>query len=235
MKIRQTITLIYFKDKSGKALTLKLRSWLFKFLVVFTLCFFALSVFAIYFVYKLKKENISILTELDATDRENRNIKAAVKEAEAKKPVLDVRVKKPEVATEKPVQSVSSEVQNINTGLIGIENILAKRSNRGDALVISLDLVKAQVSTTKLSGYVFLVWKLSDKYHSLPESEEIKNGIPADFKEGDTFDIRYRKPISWKINYSGSGIQSLTVVVYALDGNILLRENITGKVLGASK
>ncbi|QWR76957.1 hypothetical protein [Candidatus Magnetomonas plexicatena] len=235
MKIRQTITLIYFKDKSGKALTLKLRSWLFKSLVIFALCLFALSVFAIYSAYKLKKENNNILVELEATDRENRNIKATMKEAEAKQSVTVEHVKKPEAVAEKPAQSVSTEVQDINSGLIALENITARRSNRGDVLLISLDLVKAQASNAKLSGYVFLVWKVSDKYQSLPESEEIKNGNPTDYKEGDTFDIRYRKPLSWKINYSDSGLQLLTVIVFGADGNILLRQNIAGKVLEVVK
>ncbi|MEO5358009.1 MAG: hypothetical protein H7844_12020 [Nitrospirae bacterium YQR-1] len=235
MKIKQTITLIYFKDKSGKALTFKLRSWLFKLIVVSALCFFGISLFAVYFSYKEKKENNDILAELDATEKENRNMKAAVKEMETKKTVFNEQIKKPVAIVETPSQSAPSEEPAINTGVITMENIRTKRSNRGDGFLLFLDLVKLQVSNAKLSGYVYIVWKASGKYKSFPESEEIKNGIPVDYKEGDTFDIRYRKPISWKITSNESDIQSLTVVVFGSDGNIVLKEDITRKALESNR
>ena len=144
---------------------------------------------------------------------------------------MNEQIKPPVAVVEKPVESASSRAAGINTGIIAIENIRTRQSSRGDSFVLSLDLVKLNVSNTKLSGYVYLLWKVSDRYQTLPESEEIKNGMPADFKEGDTFDIRYRKPISWKIKTRESDIQSLSLLVFDTVGKIILKEDITRKAL----
>lgn len=98
-----------------------------------------------------------------------------------------------------------------------------KESNR---LAVSFDLVKTAANGTMIArGYVFIVADYGDTYFTFPKNRKITDGLPADFKRGDTFAIRWQKHIRQSLPYSmNDPAKMITVFVFSADGELLSKK-----------
>lgn len=259
MSKEDSVTLIYFKEKGGKARSLKMKAGIFRFLFMAVLLFLALSAFSVYFTLAVYKENRNIIEEMATIEREHRRMLKAASAVELDKkaahrqeipvqqaiqaepaaspqPPGDVLLPQgqaPEAkpqASPTPSPSVAKTAEpntaqsDLSTGVVTIENLLVEKSAGPKAVQVGFDLVKTDNGKKKLTGYVFIVGKQENTYFSLPDDATLKNGVPVDYTEGLSFDIRFRKRYDKKISLPHQSVPSLQLLVYDGEGSLLLKK-----------
>ncbi|MBF0318619.1 MAG: hypothetical protein HQL01_02270 [Nitrospirae bacterium] len=224
--MKDTVTLLIYKDKSGKAKSLKMRLSTFRILWMAIIILPLVSVAASYLSVKLYKENKDMLIEMGAIVKENTKLRDSIKHNEAAGktlPLPEKAIKPAETAEFQPTNEFEDKA--VNTGKVDIENILVSDPG-ADRFTLYFEVVKGKVATEKISGYVFVMWKAADKYYSMPLDIAITAGVPASYSDGEKFDIRYRKPFTEKIPSDIKSIQLLYVLAYDEKGNIILKKNV---------
>ncbi|MBF0564445.1 MAG: hypothetical protein HQK89_04315 [Nitrospirae bacterium] len=255
---RDSITLIYYSDRSGRSRNLKLPAWLFRSIIVLSFLFFTVSVFTAYVAVTLYKDykghksyrervmqdfTISALKPAAGdTKRESGNFKTTgsvantktamlasghTNEGEAKTALTPGGSPQPTV----PVLPGSGGFisSSVNTGVVNIENIRYTEHPKKQNVSLVFELVKSGNRYSKLSGYVFVVWRDGSRFLSVPDGADIQNGQPLRYKDGESFDIRFKKRFTRIINNPLSKINDLYVLVYNAGGDIILKNNVTLK------
>jgi hypothetical protein len=228
--VKDTVTLLIYKDKSGKAKSLKMGLFTFRFLWAAIMVLPLISVLAVYLSVKTYQENKDLLIEMGAIVKENAKLRNSVKTYEAYKqsPPQPEKVQKPTSNTDN--SSVNEfEGKTVTTGKVDVENIQVSDTGP-DKFTFYFEVVKGKIPADKLSGYVFVVWKTAGKYYSTPPDIAITGGVPDTYSDGEKFDIRYRKPFTEKIPADIKSIQLIYVLAYDEKGNIILKKNVRLKV-----
>ncbi|MEI6127139.1 MAG: hypothetical protein WCQ99_11365, partial [Pseudomonadota bacterium] len=113
--------------------------------------------------------------------------------------------------------------------LLAIEDFDVTRINLSLDFNCSLKLINKSSNNKKLSGYLFLVASNTDAAPALFDScppVKLINGMPEDYAQGSTFDIRSMKYIKGRINQQdiGSKFNRLDVLAYSKEGTLLLKK-----------
>ncbi|KJU85066.1 membrane or secreted protein [Candidatus Magnetobacterium bavaricum] len=220
MKKSETITLIYFRDKSGKARTFKMARSVFAFLIAFMLL---LPVASFYLGLRFKAVNNDLPLNLANLEKENAALKQSLKSLETKRLNFISQVQKPDANSTKP-EDFDSKI--INTGQVDANALEITNLEEKKLLIISFDVINLHIPNTKITGYVFIVWKVDDKYYGLPQSAEIKNGTPVKYNAGESFDIKIKKHFTKTLSTTLDKIRLLYLLVYDDKGTIILKKNV---------
>lgn len=115
-------------------------------------------------------------------------------------------------------------VAHTATKLVSLHGFRIKKEN--DRLAISFNLVRTAANGTTIArGYVFIVGDYGDTYFTFPKDRKVTDGLPADFKKGDTFAIRWQKHIRQSLPYSlNDPVKMISVFVFSADGELLSKK-----------
>ncbi|MBF0317004.1 MAG: hypothetical protein HQL04_02435 [Nitrospirae bacterium] len=220
MKKRETITLIYFRDKSGKARTFKMAVTLFACLISLMLL---IPVVSFYLGLRYRVNN-DLPLKLANLEKENASLKQSLKSLETKRLNFISHVQAPASDNPKPEDFDS---KTINTGAVDADALEITNLEEKNLLIISFDVIKSRITDAKMTGYVFVVWKIDDKYYGLPQSAEIKNGTPVKYTTGESFDIKIKKHFTKTLSsVTLHKLQLLYLLVYDDKGTIILKKNV---------
>ncbi|MBF0539081.1 MAG: hypothetical protein HQL03_12610 [Nitrospirae bacterium] len=220
MKKKETITLIYFRDKSGKARTFKMARSVF---IVLVFLAFLIPGASVYFglMYKVVSDDLRI--RLVALERENASVRQSLKAIETKRLEFIPSTQKPNVSSSKPDDFDS---KTINTGQVDANNLEVTNFEERKILIVSFDVIKSRIADVKMAGYVFIVWKMDDNYYCLPQTTEIKNGTPVKYTAGEGFDIKNQKHFTKTLSATLDKLRLLYILIYDNNGTIILKKNV---------
>ncbi|MBF0343602.1 MAG: hypothetical protein HQL06_05145 [Nitrospirae bacterium] len=227
MKIKETITLIYFRDKSGKARTFKMARSVFVFLVSFMLLLLLSAVPFVYFGFKHRLINNDLSLKIIKLEKENTSVKESLKALEIKKLAF---LTTPPVRDSGSVKVDDFDYKTVNTGQVDADNLEITNFEERKILIISFDISKTRMTDAKMTGYVFIIWKTDGKYSVVPQSTEVKNGVPVKYTSGEGFDIKIKKHFTKTLSATLNKIQLLYLLVYDENGTIILKKNVDLKL-----
>ncbi len=164
-------------------------------------------------------------SKLAALERENASLKQSLKSLETKRlNFITQAAQKPEPGTPKQDDFTS---RTINTGQVDADALEITNLEEKHLIIISFDIIKSRIADTKVTGYVFIVYKSADKYYGLPQSAEIINGIPAKYTAGEGFDIKNKKHFTKTLsNITLDKLQLLYLLIYDDKGTVILKKNV---------
>lgn len=132
--------------------------------------------------------------------------------------------------------SSESDVQDVKQfqtdSPLSIDDFDVTRVNLALDFNCSFKLVNKKPGTSKLTGYLFMVASSTDitpsAYITWPQAD-LENGIPKNYRQGSTFDIRHMKYIKGRINQDdiGTKFNHLEVIAYSQDGTIILKKGFS--------
>jgi len=125
--------------------------------------------------------------------------------------------------------SEESPLVNILSSEVSIGNFQAKTEESNSFMEISLNIINNYEDHRPISGYIIMMAERNENdnpvYASFP-AVDIKDGIPANFKKGQFFTIKYLKSVKGYIIKPQEEWQpeKITVFIYSDKGNILYEE-----------
>ncbi len=184
-----------------------------------------LPVASVYLVLRGGAFNADLPAKLAALERENASLKHSLKSLETKRlNFITHVVQKPEPDTKKPEDF---SARTINTGQVDADGLEITNLEEKRLIIISFDIIKSRMIDTKMTGYVFIVYKSDDKYYGLPQAAEIQNGVPVKYTAGEGFDIKNKKHFTKTLsNITLDKLQLLYLLVYDDTGTVILKKNV---------
>lgn len=132
-----------------------------------------------------------------------------------------------------PVNALDGEVKDDPTrpsrALMDIDNFEVNRINLALDFNVSFNLLNRTKGQKTLSGYFFVVAgnrEVIPPIHEARPRAAVPHGLPADYKKGEAFNIRYMKPVSTRINqpYIGPKFNRVDLIAYSEDGKIIMKK-----------
>jgi hypothetical protein len=226
--MKQTVTLIYFRDKTGKVRSVVLSLGVFNLLVAALILMPVLSILLSLTAYYKGAPISNILSGLV-----ERNITQLVKVTEAplpdKKTVAEEKPAAVETEKTSPEPPAKDETETAPEpgAKIMLENIQTTELEDAGGLSIKFNLSRTELSSSdKLTGFVFVLYKVNGVHLTVPENSKIKNGMPAHYKNGENFFIKIKRPFEKIIPYAKSDISEVYIIIYSSKGNLLLKQKI---------
>jgi len=120
---------------------------------------------------------------------------------------------------------------DIDSDMVGIDNLTSSRELNMIELNISFNLINKLESNQVISGYVVIVAKTSDNnmtYVSWPHMETDARGMPIDHLRGDRFSIKYLKNVEARMLLDDPAERYLfyRIIIYDLNGRMLMLRTI---------
>lgn len=238
--MKNKLILLILHEETGKRISVTVNSLLFKMtaaLVCSLLCISIIFVFG--YLYLLQKNN-SFKIILNTLQADIKRLEFEKKESKVYRQWADSVIFKrlnfeetmgtgSGLKAGAAIEDIQDKRQDVSSELLAIDDFDITRINLALDFDCSFKLVNKRSGTTKQSGYLFLIASNTDTVPSIFQSwpkEELENGIPRDFHQGSTFDIRYLKYVKGRINQSdfGTKFNHLDVIAYAQDGTLLLKK-----------
>lgn len=115
--------------------------------------------------------------------------------------------------------------------MAGVEKIDVRRINLALDFDCSFNLIKQSKNNSKLSGHLFIVASnretIPKRYSAWPPIEIIEeSGLPADYKKGDDFNIRYMKQVKGRITQPeiGPKFNRIDLIAYSDTGELIMKQ-----------
>jgi len=240
------LILLILHEETGKRFSFTVNPLLFKTTAAFLCVLVCLSVTFVFGYLYLLQKNFSYKNTLNSLQAAIKRLETEKKESEGYRHWADSVIFKrlnfeetmgtgSGVKAGTAAEDAQAKKQDSIRELLAIEDFDITRINLALDFDCSFKLVNRGSSKSKLSGYLFIIASNVDTVPSVFQSwpkEEFLNGMPRDFHNGSTFDIRYHKFVKGRINQSdfGTKFNRLDVLAYAQDGTLLLKKgfNIEG-------
>lgn len=107
-----------------------------------------------------------------------------------------------------------------------LENVQLSELEDVGGFKVRFNISRTESSSDKLTGFVFVIYKVNGEYQTIPENSKIKNGMPAHFKRGENFFIKVKRPFEIIIPYAKSAVSEMHVIIYSSKGNLLLKQKV---------
>ncbi len=239
--MKDKLILLVLQENTGKRVSFTVNALLFKTtaaLVCTLLCLSGISVFG--YLYHLQK-NYSFKNTAQSLHADIQRLRTEKKESEVYRQWADSVIFKrlnfqetmgtgSGLKAGTAAEDMQVKKQDISSELLAIEGFDITRINLALDFDCSFKLVNRAANSKKQSGYLFLIASNTDIVPSVFQSwpkEELQNGMPRDFRQGSTFDIRHMKYVKGRINQYdfGTKFNRLDVVAYSPDGALLLKKS----------
>ncbi len=122
--------------------------------------------------------------------------------------------------------SSESKVEYANHQAVIIENLVAEKLSGDRGVKVRFNVAKNIADREKASGYVILIWRAGGRYNTYPKTVGIMNGLPLNYKRGDNFIIKYRRPFTMTITDKVETIEEIFIFVYDDKGKVVIKKEI---------
>ena len=220
MKKKEILTLIWYRNRTGELHTSTISINTFIIAACMTLFIIILSISLSVFFY-LKSSRLK--TELRNV-KDEKLLAAKASGGEVLSPVQeqDATVVKKEGGP--PIEE--KENRGGIQAEVAIEGIGIEEQQDGKGVNLYFEIVRRGEGDDKVNGFVMIVGMADGRYFTVPEGIDIKEGLPAAYKRGDRYSIKYRKKFVKDIRYNIESIKSLQVFVYSENGELLIRQGV---------
>lgn len=239
--MKRTLTIMYFKDHAGKVKTREFSIRGLVLLVSSIILLLILSVTSVVFIIKLYIEKGRLTNDFATLLKEKGLLEIKIKDLESSTgntkgsshPVADSATKSQTTKTDSISETKAikeggvshEEVKNDNQ--ISLQNFQIRSMKDTNQLAVAFDIVNNSRSDIAIQGFVFVVGDYGETHYVLPQSAEIKNDMPADFKKGNRFSIKMQKRMEYILPYiMDSPIDRITVFVFSQNGDLLTKKEV---------
>lgn len=230
--MRQTVTLIYFKDKTGKIRSLVLSLGVFNLLAAALVLIPVLSISVSLMTYYKGVPALNFLNFLTGPAEKEivRPLKA--EPIPNKTPGNTIVQEKPaDVETETAAETskeppAKTEPEAAPGSKILVEGVQMSELEDGSGVSIRFNISRTESSSDKLTGFVFILYKVNGEFQTIPENSKIKKGMPAHFEKGENFFIKHKRPFEKLIPSPKSAISEAYIVIYSSKGRLLLKQKV---------
>jgi len=224
-KKKERLTIIIFK-KVGKVRTFKISSRLILLASLFFLFYIMATIFltnAYFDIYRINK------IQADRIDELSRELIKTTKNLERSKQhiaLLDDYIKEEKAQSPEPMSTVDYTESSFPK-LVDIDEIKVKRD--GSKININFRIINRQSNEEPIGGYIFVLASVKDSDQSevwVYPNSSLKDGLPANYKNGQRFLIQRFKSISSKYTLSKSTNKPLIlkILVYDRNGTLILKK-----------
>lgn len=224
-KKKERLTIIIFK-KVGKVRTFKISSRLILLASLFFLFYIMATIFltnAYFDIYRINK------IQADRIDELSRELIKTTKNLERSKQhiaLLDDYIKEEKAQSPEP-RSTVDYTESSFPKLVDIDEIKVKRD--GSKININFRIINRQSNEEPIGGYIFVLASVKDSDQSevwVYPNSSLKDGLPANYKNGQRFLIQRFKSISSKYTLSKSTNKPLIlkILVYDRNGTLILKK-----------
>lgn len=238
--MNRNLSIIYFKDNTGRARTLELPIKRLVLLLAGLCLLILVSIISFVFSVKMYVDKGRLAAELASLSQEKELLEARVKNMEANSVGTNTgsteraapkseasKVDLHRTATAKTLEEVHVKGEGEKAaGPISLNGFHIKSEN--NQLTVSFNLINIINNSAAAHGYVFIIGDYGGAYLSFPEDAELRDGIPVDFKKGDSFAIKRQKHIEQILPLSTNDtIKKIAVFVYSAEGELLIKKEIS--------
>ncbi|MBI3397903.1 MAG: hypothetical protein HY265_04760 [Deltaproteobacteria bacterium] len=239
--MKRTITILYFKDNTGKIHTVEFSIKNLKLLIFILSILIFVSIISTIFSTKLYMERnrlikdfTSLSIEKEALEKKINDIEATInKSGTVSNPAVDSTAKS-QISRKEPVEAKSAAKKTLagreeakDIDHISLQNFQVKNTEDNGQIIIAFDIVKTDNSSEMVNGYLLIVGDYGGTYFCFPEDAGIKDGMPVDFKKGSRFFIKRQKRLEFALPYSiNNPINKIITFVYSSNGNLLIEKEV---------
>ncbi|MBF0473897.1 MAG: hypothetical protein HQK91_09945 [Nitrospirae bacterium] len=227
MKKKKNITIMYFKNKTGKIHSFEVNSLSLITIVITIMSSVLISLISIIFFTHLYFQDYQLLSQLGLPFIGHKGeitpeTKVEVPHEETKKEdTIPLPVTKSDTtpnvdATQKPDVAQKPEEIKKEDSYLAIENFKLEGSN------LYYEIVRKDNKSDKIPGLSIIVLKVDDNLVALPQGIILKDGIPKWNKKGFSFNFRYRKQVVISIPKQTGTITEITVYLFDNSGKLIL-------------